>query len=245
MARWPSCFTSNAHRSSTPAEGRGPGVASIGSILGRTALVGGGSGGTALLRRRLRTVGTGTRLKERQNSASAVGFLRLRPQESTNPRASLFDILFLDTPGLTRTPYFERRSVLGSLRLAGAVWSTPAAVVGHGRQALEMTRTAGLEGMVAKHLTSLYEPGIRSRAWIKVRHVRTEDIVIGGWVPGRGRLRLTSLPGALLMGQPHPGGELHYVGSVGTGWSDAERTTLSALSRPRRPKRARSPSGAR
>lgn len=108
-----------------------------------------------------------------------------------------------------------------------------------------MTRTAGLEGMVAKHLTSLYEPGIRSRAWIKVRHVRTEDIVIGGWVPGRGRLRLTSLPGALLMGQPHPGGELHYVGSVGTGWSDAERTTLSALSRPRRPKRARSPSGAR
>ncbi|MEU0163586.1 non-homologous end-joining DNA ligase [Streptomyces sp. NPDC006261] len=139
----------------------------------------------------------------------------------------LFDALFLDTGSLTRTPYSERRTALETLALAGASWSTPAAVVGHGPQALEMTRAAGFEGLVAKRLTSLYEPGVRSRAWVKIRHVRTEDIVIGGWVPGRGRL--AALPGALLMGQPHPGGELHYVGSVGTGWSDAERTTLSAL----------------
>ncbi|MFJ4972711.1 non-homologous end-joining DNA ligase [Streptomyces sp. NPDC088755] len=139
----------------------------------------------------------------------------------------LFDVLFLDTSSLTRTPYSERRAVLETLSLAGAAWSTPAAVVGHGQRALEMTRAAGLEGLVAKRLTSLYEPGVRSRAWIKIRHVRTEDIVVGGWLPGHGRL--TSLPGALLMGQPHSDGRLHYVGSVGTGWSDTERATLAAL----------------
>ncbi|NEE15659.1 ATP-dependent DNA ligase, partial [Streptomyces sp. SID7499] len=94
-------------------------------------------------------------------------------------------------------------------------------------RALEMTRTAGFEGLVAKRRTSLYEPGVRSRAWIKIRHVRTEDIVVGGWLPGHGRL--TSLPGALLMGRPAPGGGLRYVGGVGTGWSDDERTTLAAL----------------
>ncbi|MFJ4966726.1 non-homologous end-joining DNA ligase [Streptomyces sp. NPDC088729] len=139
----------------------------------------------------------------------------------------LFDVLFLDTSSLTRTPHSERRTVLETLVLTGSAWSTPAAVVGHGPQALEMTRAAGLEGLVAKRLTSLYEPGVRSRAWIKIRHVRTEDIVVGGWLPGHGRL--TSLPGALLMGQPGPDGRLHYVGSVGTGWSDTERTTLAAL----------------
>ncbi|MFH9746741.1 non-homologous end-joining DNA ligase [Streptomyces anulatus] len=139
----------------------------------------------------------------------------------------LFDVVFLDTSRLTRTPYSERRAVLESLDLGGPAWSTPAAVVGHGRRALEMTRTAGFEGLVAKRRTSLYAPGVRSRAWIKIRHVRTEDIVVGGWLPGRGRL--TSLPGALLMGRPAPGGGLRYVGGVGTGWSDDERTTLATL----------------
>jgi bifunctional non-homologous end joining protein LigD len=139
----------------------------------------------------------------------------------------LFDVVFLDTSSLARIPYIERRNVLEPLGLSGAAWSTPAAVVGHGHQALEATRSAGLEGLVAKRLTSLYEPGVRSRAWIKIRHVRTEDVVIGGWVPGRGRLN--SLPGALLMGRPSPGGGLRYVGGVGTGWSVAERTTLAAL----------------
>ncbi|WP_446447181.1 ATP-dependent DNA ligase [Streptomyces microflavus] len=75
----------------------------------------------------------------------------------------LFDIVFLDAHDLTRSPYAVRRTTLESLALAGAAWSTPAAVIGHGQQALDMTRTAGLEGLIAKRLTSLYEPSVRSR----------------------------------------------------------------------------------
>ncbi|MFD3907989.1 ATP-dependent DNA ligase [Streptomyces sp. CB04723] len=138
----------------------------------------------------------------------------------------LFDIVHLDAEDLTRTAYTGRRTILESLSLHGANWSTPAAVTGHGQQALERTRSAGLEGLVAKRLTSTYQPGIRSRAWIKIRNVKTADIVVGGWLPGQGRL--TSLPGALLMGQPGPDG-LHFVGSVGTGWTDAARTHLASL----------------
>ncbi|MCT6780439.1 ATP-dependent DNA ligase [Streptomyces sp. CS7] len=138
----------------------------------------------------------------------------------------LFDVLFLNSEILTRTVYSERRAILQDLNLTGPNWSTPAAIVGHGQQALEMTRAAGLEGLVAKRLTSLYQPGVRSRSWIKIRNVKTADIIVGGWLPGRGGL--SSLPGALLMGQPGPEG-LQFVGRVGTGWSDAERIRLASV----------------
>ncbi|MFF5894225.1 ATP-dependent DNA ligase [Streptomyces globisporus] len=138
----------------------------------------------------------------------------------------LFDVVHLGGRLLTRLPYTERRGLLENLGLAGPAWSTPAAVTGHGAQAWEMVRNAGLEGLIAKRLTSRYEPGVRSKSWVKIKVHRLADVVIGGWVPGRGRL--TGLPGAVLVGERH-GGLLHYAGSVGTGWSHAERTRLAAL----------------
>ncbi|MEU1126606.1 non-homologous end-joining DNA ligase [Streptomyces sp. NPDC005899] len=140
----------------------------------------------------------------------------------------VFDALHLRGRTLVTLPYTERRAALEGLRLEGPRWSTPAVVVGHGAQALDMTREAGLEGLIAKRLGSVYEPGVRARSWIKIRHARTADVIVGGWVPGRGRLG--GLPGALLVGEPHEG-RLRYVGSVGTGWSDAERTALAGLLR--------------
>ncbi|MFG3320535.1 non-homologous end-joining DNA ligase [Streptomyces sp. NPDC048171] len=138
----------------------------------------------------------------------------------------LFDALHLAGESLLRLPYTGRRERLTDLGLAGPAWSTPAALVGHGAQALRATREHGLEGLVCKRLDSVYEPGIRSRAWIKIRNMRSEDVVVGGWLPGKGHL--TGLPGALLVGQ-RAGGRLRYVGGVGTGWSAAERAELAAL----------------
>ncbi|WP_345624536.1 non-homologous end-joining DNA ligase [Streptomyces ziwulingensis] len=140
----------------------------------------------------------------------------------------LFDVLHLGDRSLLRLPYTRRRERLEGLGLAGPSWSTPAALVGHGERALAATREHGLEGLVRKRLDSVYEPGVRSRAWVKIRNMRGEDVVIGGWLPGKGRL--TGLPGAVLVGQ-RAGGRLRYVGGVGTGWSEAERTELAALLR--------------
>jgi bifunctional non-homologous end joining protein LigD len=39
---------------------------------------------------------------------------------------------------------------------------------------------AGLEGVVAKRLNSLYGPGIRTRNWIKSKR---QEFVIGGYKP--------------------------------------------------------------
>ncbi|KRD11960.1 ATP-dependent DNA ligase [Streptomyces sp. Root264] len=140
----------------------------------------------------------------------------------------LFDVLHLGGRSLLSLPYTRRRARLEALALDGARWSTPAALVGHGREALEATRAHGLEGLVCKRLDSPYEPGVRSRSWIKIRNMRVADVLVGGWLPGKGRL--TGLPGALLVGQRATTG-LRYVGGVGTGWSEAERTELAALLR--------------
>ncbi|MEU6071720.1 MULTISPECIES: ATP-dependent DNA ligase [Streptomyces] len=139
----------------------------------------------------------------------------------------LFDVMHLGGSLLAR-PYTQRRARLEELGLEGPHWSTPAAVFGHGTEALRATREHGLEGLVCKRLDSVYEPGVRSRSWIKIRNMRSEDVIVGGWLPGKGRL--TGLPGAVLVGQ-RAAGRLRYVGGVGTGWSEAERTELAALLR--------------
>ncbi|WP_264936025.1 ATP-dependent DNA ligase [Streptomyces sp. A012304] len=141
----------------------------------------------------------------------------------------VFDVMHLAGRSLLRVPYAERRALLEALALEGPYWSTPGALVGHGGEALEATRAHGLEGLVCKRLDSLYEPGVRSRAWIKIRNMRAVDVLIGGWLPGKGRL--TGLPGAVLVGQRDRAGGLRYVGGVGTGWSEDERTELAALLR--------------
>ncbi|MDJ0463991.1 non-homologous end-joining DNA ligase [Streptomyces sp. H27-C3] len=140
----------------------------------------------------------------------------------------LFDALYLRGDTLMHLPYAERRRHLESLVLSGTHWSTPAALVGHGTQALEASREHGLEGLICKRLDSVYVPGVRSRDWIKVRNKVTVDAIVGGWVPGRGRL--AGLFGALLLGRREEGA-LRYIGSVGTGWSERERAVLADLLR--------------
>ncbi len=139
---------------------------------------------------------------------------------------ALFDVVHLDGRPVTGLPYAERRELLEGLGLAGPGWSTPAAITGHGAQAWEMAKDAGLEGLIAKRLTSRYEPGTRSKTWVKIKVHRLADVVIGGWIPGHGRL--TGLPGAVLVGEQREG-LLHYAGRVGTGWSHTERTHLARL----------------
>ena len=60
------------------------------------------------------------------------------------------------------------------------------------------TRASGLEGVVAKRLDSRYEPGKRTRTWLKVKVRHRQEMVVGGWLPGEGNR--TGRIGALLVG---------------------------------------------
>ena len=50
-------------------------------------------------------------------------------------------------------------------------------------QVLEAVRKLGLEGVIGKRMNSVYEPGERSGAWIKLRTNLEQEFVIGGYIP--------------------------------------------------------------
>src|SRR6266508_3581527 len=121
-------------------------------------------------------------------------------------------------PSSLPLPYRERRDLLAELALDGPHVRTPPWFAGGGADVLAASAEQGLEGVVAKRLESPYLPGRRSPAWRKVKPVRTQEVVIGGWKPGEGRR--AGMIGSLLLGIPGPEG-LRYVGHVGTGFTQA------------------------
>jgi bifunctional non-homologous end joining protein LigD len=154
-----------------------------------------------------------------------------RPAEVAAARAAVpvhymvFDIVSRGARSLVDEPYTERRAILEkTVRSSGAV-QVPAAFDGDLAAAMAASKNLGLEGVVAKRRDGTYLVGGRSRAWIKLKHHKTQEVVIGGWRPGSGRR--TGEVGSLLMGVPD-GRALRYVGRVGTGFGDADITELTA-----------------
>jgi bifunctional non-homologous end joining protein LigD len=142
----------------------------------------------------------------------------------------IFDLLWFDGRLITELPYTERRRVLEALGPSGTTWQTPPASSEDGDAALATSRELGLEGIVAKRVDSVYEPGRRSSAWRKIKHDLRQEFVVGGWTPGKGWRE--GRVGALLLGYYDADGALHYAGKVGTGFSEAELERLDALLTP-------------
>ncbi|HEU0298018.1 MAG TPA: hypothetical protein VFR37_01160, partial [Longimicrobium sp.] len=83
----------------------------------------------------------------------------------------------------------------------------------------------GWEGIVAKRAATTYEPGVRSRHWLKLKLTPQDEFVIGGWTdPSNPARRL----GAVLIGEYQADGRLRYVGHTGKGFSDRTLRTLHA-----------------
>ncbi|MBA3300989.1 MAG: DNA ligase [Thermoleophilaceae bacterium] len=141
-----------------------------------------------------------------------------------------FDLLWLDGRDLTGLPYTERRGLLERLGIEGERWRTPEHQVGEGSALAQVSLEAGLEGIIAKRLSSTYTPGRRSRDWLKIKNYRSTEVVIGGWLPGRAG-RAGKL-GALLAGVHDDEGRLVYAGRVGTGFTEAELARLGGLLEP-------------
>jgi bifunctional non-homologous end joining protein LigD len=141
----------------------------------------------------------------------------------------VFDLLWQDGHALMPQPYTERRRLLADLKLAGDSWLTPPYEEGGGQAMLEASAKARLEGVIAKKLSSPYEPGRRSGAWVKVKNRNRQELVIGGWLEGEGKRR--GHPGALLVGYYNKS-TFVYAGKVGTGFTDTMLETLQNLMKP-------------
>src|SRR5204862_7864208 len=117
---------------------------------------------------------------------------------------------------LMGAPLKDRRELLQALALSGEHWQTPE-VHADGEELLAAAQRLGLEGVVAKRLDSVYEPGRRSGAWVKVKPGRSLELLVGGWLEGEGSR--SGRIGALLMGESGEDGRLRYAGRVGSGFS--------------------------
>ena len=149
----------------------------------------------------------------------------------------VFDLLQLGGHAVTSQPYAQRRELLEELAPA-LPFPVPAVFGEDGPAVLAASRDQHLEGIVAKRLDSLYQPGQRSSSWIKTKNMYRQEFVIGGWEPGEGN-RAGHI-GSLLLGvqaadRPSEGlGPLVYCGQVGTGFTDRTLRDITARLEPLR-----------
>jgi bifunctional non-homologous end joining protein LigD len=126
-----------------------------------------------------------------------------------------FDILAHRGRDLTERPLDERRAILNKILPVND--HIGMSIVEHRlAHMLKFVKLHGLEGVVAKRLDGVYEPGVRSGSWSKHRINQGQEFVIGGYTPG------TLGFDALIVGF-YRGKELIYVARVRAGFIPATR----------------------
>lgn len=143
----------------------------------------------------------------------------------------VFDLLALDGESLIGRPWSERRALLeANVRNLAPLSITP---VSDDADVMEAaTRAQHFEGLIAKRVTSTYQPGKRSPAWVKIKYRYEQDMVVGGYKRGEGNR--AGLFGSLLVGvHDEPGGELRFAGAVGTGFTEPVLRSIMAELRAR------------
>jgi len=147
----------------------------------------------------------------------------------------VFDCLYLDGRPIVNEPLIRRRAWLVDAIKKNPVYRVSEAM-DEGMQLYKAAASVGLEGIIAKERASVYQPGKRSAAWIKIKTRQTADCVIIGYTKGKGDREATF--GALQLGL-YSKGELRYVGKVGTGFD--ERTAKEILAELQKVKRGERP----
>lgn len=128
----------------------------------------------------------------------------------------IFDILWLDGEDLTKKTLSERREILQSLIPDGdATLRLSESFDAEGKELFQLAEKFGLEGIIAKKEDSLYNPGIRSKEWLKIKTEKRQEAVIAGYTKNEGTSKKFS---ALLLGL-YENGEFVFIGPVGTGFS--------------------------
>jgi bifunctional non-homologous end joining protein LigD len=181
-------------------------------------------------------------LDENDSPSFALLQQRMKADRATALRRSktmpvqyfLFDVLYLDDKLTIDLPWTQRRALLEEVTVKGPFWELSPARVGEGEAMLETARAHNLEGIVAKRLDSVYEPGRRSPTWLKVKIIQRQEFVVGGYTNEKG-MGIRGGLGSLQVGyydsnQPQ---KLHYAGGVGSGFSAETHARLLKMLRDR------------
>jgi DNA ligase D-like protein (predicted ligase) len=133
----------------------------------------------------------------------------------------VFDVLLLSGRDVRREPLHRRRELLEKKvlpKLPEPVrYSAP--LEADLPVLIESVKAHGFEGLVAKRRDSVYESGLRTGAWMKMRVNRGQEFVIGGYTRG------TRTFDALVFGY-YEDARLLYVARTRNGFTPATRAQL-------------------
>ena len=160
-----------------------------------------------------------------QERGKAVKPRDIQTERTTSPaQYVVFDILEKDGKSLTNLYLIERKKILEESVREGEHVVISDFIVEKGKEYYAAAVEKGIEGVMAKRMDSLYYPGLRSEAWLKLKKLKLCDCVIFGYTQGTGIRSKTF--GALILGLYNKGKPV-FVGKVGTGFTEETLETLS------------------
>ncbi len=128
----------------------------------------------------------------------------------------IFDIIWLDGYDITQVPLLERKRILQDLLPEDdPVIKYSDHIQTKGKDFFKIALKQGLEGIMAKKANSLYQVGLRSQDWVKIKVNQRQEVVIAGFTQPRNTRKYF---GSLLLGI-YDGDELVYIGHTGSGFN--------------------------
>jgi DNA ligase D-like protein (predicted ligase)/DNA ligase D-like protein (predicted 3'-phosphoesterase) len=160
------------------------------------------------------------------NRLMASGEATIKKQSTTHPVCCyIFDCLFLDGRSILNDPLVRRRIWIKDIVKADSRYRV-SEMEKDGKALFKAAGEHQLEGIVAKRMDGVYQPGKRSEAWIKIKVQDTADCVIIGFTPGKGNR--TDYFGGLHIAELTETG-IQYRGRVGSGFDDKLMKEITQL----------------
>jgi ATP-dependent DNA ligase len=101
----------------------------------------------------------------------------------------VFDILYVKGKSIMERPLGERKEILRDELQENEQVIISDFFFDRGVDYFSAALKMGIEGIMAKRVKSTYQPGARSPDWIKIKKSLKLDLVIGGYIPGKGNRR--------------------------------------------------------
>jgi bifunctional non-homologous end joining protein LigD len=166
------------------------------------------------------------RFQQLQNRMHVTDRVAIAARRGDTPVAYvMFDVLLDGDEALIHEAQHVRRAHLLQLLIPPVphVLRVSDSLSGDAKTLLQEARARGWEGVIAKRKDAPYEPGRRSRAWLKLKVEQRQEFVVGGYTePRNSRQHL----GAILLGYYDDAGQLVYAGHTGGGFSRATLTDM-------------------
>jgi bifunctional non-homologous end joining protein LigD len=164
----------------------------------------------------------------KQGSANFNALQNWRSEADGELLYYLFDILWFEGIDIKGLPLTERKEILSSIIPQDSIIRLSNHFNTSGIEFLETARKMGLEGIMAKKKDSTYQPGNRTKDWLKIKANKRQEVVIGGFTLNEGSRKPFS---SVLVGV-FDNGKFIYTGKIGTGFDTKTQIAMMQQFKP-------------